>query len=176
MEMDEFRKPYEYEEEKGVTGILMVFYVMVLIFEILLGVITLIQGTLFLAPSPLMRIVFLIVGIVNFMVMVGTLIALYKIPKYAIQITKVFLLVRMVYLTIACLVIFDKVSKDIRIIQQFSSKFYFYLSYLGIPLVYILGFSICWYWYFLKSKRIKEYQKMANMKYTNDQLDGGIEQ
>lgn len=160
-EMNEFRKPYEYEEEKGVTGFLMLFFIMVLTFEILLGVITLIQGYLFLKPGSWMSTAFLVFGSAYFLLTLFTCIALYKIPKHAIQISKIYLFVRAIYLTIACLVIFDRVSKNSRIIQSFSSMNYFYLSYLGIPLIYIFGFSVAWLWYFRKSKKIKEYQEMA---------------
>jgi hypothetical protein len=167
-EMNEFRKPYEYEEEKGVSGWLMVFYVMLLVFETLLGLITLIQGYLFLnflKFSPWMSLAYLALGSVNFLLLIFTLVALQKIPKYAIQISKIFLFVRAVFLTIACLVIYTVVSKDFRIVQNFSSKSYFYLSYLGIPLAYILGFSICWFWYFSKSKKVKSYGEMKSSDY-----------
>jgi hypothetical protein len=42
--MNEFRKPYEYEEEKGIGGFLMVFFVMLLSVEVLLALMILVQG------------------------------------------------------------------------------------------------------------------------------------
>jgi hypothetical protein len=42
--MSEFRKPYEYQEDKSITGFLLVFFIMLLTMEVLLGAATIVQG------------------------------------------------------------------------------------------------------------------------------------
>ncbi|MCX7708790.1 MAG: hypothetical protein N2484_02955 [Clostridia bacterium] len=152
--MDEFRKPYEYEEETGVAGFVFVFAMMLIVFEVFLGVITLAQGHVVAGLFPGASKVYVAVAVLFIAFTLFTFFALYKVHKHALKVVKSYLIFRILYLTPVCVLIFNysriaKASANETLGEMIVGA-------LVVPLIYIWGFSILWYGYFLKSKRVKD--------------------
>lgn len=158
--MNEFRKPYEYTEEK-VEGIMLVFVTLLITAEILLTLILTIQGYGVLKPVPVASAVFLISSILFFLFIILTVISFYKLRKWAIAISKAYLIVRAVYLLAAVITIYiidlnDKASIGGQV-GQFKTVGDLTLMVLIIPMIYTLIFSVGWFLYFIKSRKCKEF-------------------
>ncbi len=163
--MDEFRKPYEYEEEKPVSGFILCFCAMLIICELLIGLTDLYQGAGLLRSQPFWHNIYLVFGNFYLLFIAVTCFAFYRLRRHAIKIAKIFLLYRFVFLTIATLVIYhyrlhDKNAIGFRI-NQFPDLQTLTLNSLIIPFAYTIVFSVLWYSYFLRSKRVKLYDKNA---------------
>ncbi|TYQ17756.1 UNVERIFIED_CONTAM: hypothetical protein Cloal_0124 [Acetivibrio alkalicellulosi] len=158
--MDEFRKPFEYEEDNDVIWPVRIFCILLLSVEMFYSIIFLFQshqrvgniyiiGTLSLA-STVIFMAFILV----------TFIFLYKIKKYALKVVKAFLIARLIYFVTFTIIIFSYAVNDSNSLGsgygQFQSLNDMISMLLITPLFYTIGFSLSWYVYFCKSKRVKE--------------------
>ena len=162
--MDEFRKPYEYEEDKPVAGFILGFCVMLISSELPIGFTEVFQGANMLHPMPIWHTLYLIFGYA-FLFFIGfTCFSFYRLRRFATTIAKIYLVYRFIFLTFATFLIYhfrllDKNAIGPRI-SQFKDMDTLIQNCLIIPLIYIIGFSF-WYLYFLRSKRVKLYEKNA---------------
>lgn len=163
--MDEFRKPYEYEDEKGKSGLLTLFLAMLLGFETLLGILAAINGYNSVKSISVLGTVYIILGVLMVVYPLFTAFALRKMRKSAIRIVKVYLIVRLVYLipffvsnTVIMIGQIRYLKTDIQYAQEFNSL----IISLLISLIYLISFSILWYMYFCKSKKVKEFYPGKN--------------
>jgi hypothetical protein len=155
--MSEFRKSYEYEEEKGIGGLLMLFFVMLLSVEVLLALLILVQGYAVLKAVPYLGPSFLVLGSGYLVFILFTCIAVKRMSRHAVRISRIFLVARVLFLTPVYLRLYATFSQDPRIISGFRSHGDIVFFGLVVPLVYILLFSGLWYWYFSKSRRIRQF-------------------
>ena len=158
-EAQEFRKKYEYEEENGVTGFLLLFFLMLISVDIIVSISLITQGNDLFKVTPVFTSIFLSLGLTFLAFLIFTGVALFKLPKYAAQITKVFLLVRLFFLAPTNLIIFNIRLHDLHSIgrgyTQYATVHELFVSGLILPLFYIIVFSLAWYIYFVKSKKVK---------------------
>jgi hypothetical protein len=156
--MDEFRKPYEYEDEKGVSGFLLIFFLMVIAIEPFQTIIAIFFGYANLELMPVLRIVYVIISILLICFSLFTAVALKKIQKKAVSIVKIYLIFRLIYFI--PFTIFNTIYQIKHItIQVTDSRYngeYTGIIYgFAISIVYVLAFSALWYLYFQKSKKVK---------------------
>lgn len=162
--LDEFRKPYEYEDETGVIWPVRIFCIILLSVEMFLSIICIFQLNEVLGGVPIARAIARGFTILFVVYIIVTLIFLLKVEKHALKIAKSYLVARLFYLIPSIIVIFSYTINDKNAIGfgygKFQSVNNIIVMLLVTPLLYVLLFSISWYMYFTKSKRIKEeYEK-----------------
>ena len=157
--MNEFRKPYEYMEEKGISGFLLLYFLMLLAVETVLGVITLSYGYDLLSGNRVLGAI--IIGMSAFYILFSLFssIVLKKLKKFAVKVSKVFLVFRVVYLI--PYLILNTISQIGAI--PYDREHEMYSTMLGniivtsvISLLLIVAFSIGWYIYLNRSKKVRE--------------------
>lgn len=158
--MDEFRKPFEYDDS-GVIWPVRIFGILLISVEMFLGVICLFLLNKYLGSIPIAKTVAIIFTLLFMVCIVVTVAFLFKKVKiYALKIAKGYLLARLAYLIPSVIVIFSYTITDKNAIGNGYGKFQsltdIIVMLLVTPLIYILSFSVSWYIYFTKSKRIKE--------------------
>ena len=157
-----FLKDWDYEEEKGASGLIWVFFGMLIVFETIIGFIILSQSHSAFYLKPDIFNIFKIFTWAYIGFILFTCLALLKIKKYAVNIVKVFLCYRVVFLITAFMIIFstEYYKKAIRsaIGSQITS-----IKDISIPfIIYIVAFSVLWFIYFIKSKRVKKTYNVAD--------------
>jgi hypothetical protein len=165
--MSQFRKSYEYEEEKGIGGLLMLFFVMLLSVEVLLALLILVQGYAALKTVPYLGPAFLVLGTGYLVFILFTCIALKRMSRYAVRISRIFLAARVLFLTPVYLRLYIAFSQDPRIVSEFRSQSDIVFFGLVVPLAYILLFSGLWYWYFSSSRRVRQFTQTASAETGN---------
>ncbi|MEN2775538.1 hypothetical protein ABCY62_10945 [Acetivibrio clariflavus] len=164
--LDEFRKPFEYEEETGVIWPVRIFCILLISVEMFFCVICLFQLTEILAGIPKVRFAAVVLTVLFMVYILVTITFLYKkAQKHAVKMAKCYLITRLFYFIPSILIIFSHTINDKNVIGSGYGKFQsvrdIIIMLLITPLIYILSFSILWYFYFIKSKRIKEeYEKV----------------
>lgn len=162
--MSEFRKSYEYEEEKGIGGLLMLFFVLLVSVEVLLALMILIQGWAVLKAVPYLGPAFLVLASGYLVFILFTCIALKRMSRSAVRISRIFLVARVLFLTPVYLRLFAAFSRDPRIVAGFRSESELVLVGLVVPLAYIVSFSGLWYWYFSSSRRVRQFAQAASAR------------
>ncbi len=165
--MSEFRKSYEYEEEKGIGGLLMFFFVMLLSVEVLLALLILVQGYAVLKSLPYLGPAFLALGIGYLVLILFTCVALRRMSRYAAVVSRLFLVARVLFLTPVYVLLYTSFSRNPRIVSGFRSPGEILLVGLVVPLAYILSFSGLWYWYFSSSRRVRHFVANASARRGN---------
>jgi hypothetical protein len=159
---DEFRKPYEYEEER-IGGFLLFFVIMLVAVDSFITVALVYQGYLALMLMPAISIAFLVVSALYALTLLSTVVLCYKTKKSMIKVSKAFLIIRAVFTTLCLVIIYQNVLADPGAVgtgaNQFSSVFELTMIVFVLPLIYMLSFSGIWYLYFSKSKKCAELVK-----------------
>lgn len=158
--LDEFRKPFEYEDETGVIWPIRIFCMLLLSVEAFLGIVFIFQLNDFLASIPIAQTIARVLTLLFVVYILVTLIFLLKLERHALIIAKSYLIARLFYLIPSIITIFSYTINDKNAIGSGYGKFQsvndITVMVLVIPIIYILLFSIFWYIYFNKSKRVKE--------------------
>lgn len=164
--MDDFRKPFEYSEEK--RGFILFFIIMLISTDILVAVSYTVQVYGFLKHIPVLGIGFLVIGILFILFIPFTANTCYKLKKNMVTIAKTYLIVRAVFTTCSIIIVFLKVVNDESMIgngaNHYATVAELTFTVLIAPLAYVLVFSVGWYLYFLKSKRCKKFVKEPTNK------------
>ena len=155
--MDEFRKPFEYFEEKGLSGILMILFFMLIAIEPLIGIAVAFYGYYQINISILSNIFMgLAVLYTLFSIFLGIL--LKRMSRLAVRFTKIFLIFRLAFLT---LYLCADLRLQINDIQHYKITPSTYEEMYGsivtlfiICLSYVVVFSVAWYAYLCKSKKV----------------------
>ena len=168
--MSDFRKSYEYEEEKGLGGFLAVFFVMLLSVEVLLAVMILVQGNAALKTVPYLGTAFLVLGTGYLILISITCIALKRMSRSAVALSRILLITRVLFLTPACILLFTTFANNPGSYSDFSSRNGFVVFALVVPLAYILLFSTLWYLYFSISRRVKQLSQAVSVR-RGDRVD-----
>lgn len=157
--MDEFRKPYEYMEEKGVSGFLLLYFIMLLAQETLLGVITLFNGYDLLSGNRVLGTIIMGISVLYILFSLFSAIVLKKLKKFAVRVSKVFLVFRAVYLIPYLIFITISQIRDI----PYNIDHEKYSNMLGsiivssvVSFLLIVAFSAGWYMYLNRSKKVRE--------------------
>ncbi len=159
---DEFRKPYEYEEER-IGGLLLFFVIMLVAVDLSLTVALVYQGYNAMKHLPAISVTFLVVSPLYAAFLLYTVVVCYKTKKSMIKVSKVFLVVRAIFTTLCLVIIYLNNLADPSAVgtgnNQFKSVFELTMIVFVLPLVYMLFFSGIWYLYFSKSKKCAELVK-----------------
>lgn len=157
--MDEFRKPFEYFEEKGVGGILLVLFFMLISVEPLLGILSIAVGYNAYPDSKVFTTILIILssGFIIFSLFSG--IVLKKLFRFAVSALKVFLVYRLLYL-IPVLIIsmrFQIVSIPYeKTSPLYANQYSSVITSFVISISYVVVFSAGWFIYLVKSKKVQE--------------------
>jgi len=163
--MSEFRKPFEYEEEHGLGGLLLFFLVMLLSVEVLLALAVLIQGYALLKGVPFLGPVVLVLGSAYFAFILVACVALKRMSRHAIGIAKSLLAVRALVLAPAFGLIFSRLSANPRMLSWFRTRGNLVTFGLVIPLAYTVLFSGLWFVYLARSRRVRQLeQRLADRR------------
>jgi hypothetical protein len=160
--MSEFRKSYEYEEEKGIAGLLMLFFVMLVSVEVLLALLILVQGYAVLKAVPYLGPAFLVLGTGYLVFILFTCISLRRMSRYAVRISRILLAARVLFLAPVYLRLYATFSRDPGIVSGFRSHRDIVLIGLVVPLACILLFSGLWSWYLSSSRRVRQFVQAAS--------------
>ena len=157
--MDNLRRLYESTDDRGVTGFLFVFVVMLILIEPLYAFIFMYQTGRAFAASPWAAHLYQL-GVIGFLFFnFFTVFCLYKLPRHAVKVAKWFLTVRFLFLTFSIISNFLFTLHDPNAIgvrpYQFSSIPDLVIKIVVIPAVYVSVFSIGWYLFLLKSKTVR---------------------
>ena len=162
--MDEdFRKPYEYEEEK--RGFILLFVIMLLIIDTLQSISFSVQLYNYYKNIPFLCIGITVLGILSILYTIYIAAISYKLKKTMVTEAKRYLIIRAVFSSGSYIILYFNIIKNENLvgngIDQYKTFVEMLLWELIIPLAYILFFSIGWYLYFVKSKRCKRLEKMT---------------
>ena len=166
--MDEFRKPYEYEEER-VGGFLLFFIIMLLSTDILVTLPLVIQGYgVVVKQIPAAGAVFLVLSVLFLICIIFTVVSCFKLLKSMIVISKTYLVTRAAFMLFCLFIIYLNNLSDVSLIgvgaNQFDTVLELTLVLLVFPAVYVLIFSAVWFLYFMKSKRCVELVRKSENK------------
>ncbi|NJD01120.1 MAG: hypothetical protein FIA99_00625 [Ruminiclostridium sp.] len=153
------QKLIEYEEEK-IGGLLLVYFIMLITLEIFIGIIVAFQMNMVFFSIPIAGTIILTLNIIYIASILFTAISIYKIEKYAIKISKVFLIVRLIFLNICFIIVFVNFLNGYEGMsisaEEAPTLLSLIINYLMGQVIYTLAFSILWYLYFNKSKKIRD--------------------
>lgn len=154
--MDEFRKEYEYEDEK-ISGFLLIFVMWLASLDLFLSIMLIVRGVVISSKTPVFGQFFLVFGILFIGLLITTGIMCYKTMKNFVNIAKIFLIVRLVFAALCLSVVYIYTINDTNLIGigtgQYKSIFEMTMVVLVYPAAYYVLFSVLWFLYFLKSKK-----------------------
>ena len=162
--MSDFRKPFEYEEEKGPTGFLMLYVIMVVVGEILLGATTMFQCQRALRGVPSAGASVIGAGSAYLLLIIASAAALRKSFRLGVILSKVFLILRVLLLVPAYVFLFVSPLRLPIIALDLESPAALFMIHLAVPIAYVAVFSAAWYAYFLMSKRVRKMLDAAARK------------
>lgn len=160
--MDEdFRKPYEYSEEK--RGFILLFVITLIVIDTLQTISFTTQIYEAYKGIPVIRSVNLGLCILSILFMLYTAIISFKMTANMVIIAKIYLILRVLY-SVYCIIILYIYSINHRNligegVEQYRTVGQMVVGEVGVPIAYVLAFSIVWYLYFLLSKRVRELGK-----------------
>lgn len=157
--MDEFRKSYDYFEEQGIGGLLLVLFFMLISAEPLAGIMGIYFGFNSMSLYGFWGTVFQAGAIIYTVLSVLSGIVLKKMFNLAIPMLKVFLVFRVlflapyVYINMGMQIAEIPYEKTYVMYQEMHSSIV--LSFVT-SMAYVIIFSALWYIYLLRSRRVKE--------------------
>ena len=158
---DEFRKPYEYNEEK--RGFILVFILTLITFDILQTLSLSAQVNEAFKAIPGLRIFFMVISFVFVIYTIYTAINCYRLKKNIVIMSKIYLIVRAIISTGYVIIIFFYRTTHVYLVgegeNQYPTVNEMVFGELIIPLAYVIAFSAIWYIYFTLSRRCKELVK-----------------
>lgn len=155
---DEFRKPFEYNEEK--RGFILVFILTLITFDILQTLSLSAQVNEIFKVAPVVRFFFLVLSTLFVVFTFYTAINCYRLKKNLVKLSKLYLIVRAIISVLYVVIIYiDRTTHEYLVgngQKQYQTVNEMVLGELIIPLSYVMIFSIVWYLYFTFSKRCKK--------------------
>jgi hypothetical protein len=157
--IDEFRKPFELFEEKGIGGILLILFFMLISIEPFLGILSIAVGFNAYPDSKIFLTVFVVFSVAYIVFSLFSGITLKKQYSFAVAATKVFLVYRLIYFTPVLIinmnlqiaaVPYDSLS------PTYANESASIMTSFIINISYVALFSIGWYIYLVKSKKVQE--------------------
>lgn len=156
--MDEFRRPFEYEDEK--RGLLLLFIILIIAIDGSITVALTLQVYDVFLSVPAVGIGFIALGAIFFMFILYTAIACYKLKDGSGKVAKTYLVIRALFTLVCIITVYIHNLGDESLIgngpQQFRSVAELTSIGLIYPAAYTLIFSAIWFLYFSKSKRFNK--------------------
>ncbi|NLO08547.1 MAG: hypothetical protein GX129_01590 [Clostridiales bacterium] len=161
----EYRKPFEYEEEK--RGLILLFIVMILAIDILQTLSFASQENKYLGHIRILSIGFYIMAAIFIVYIIYTTVIVFNMKGKFVLAAKRYIIIRTIFSLFNFLLIFYNVLQHENLIgeaqDQYQSVGSMLLWELFIPLIYIISFSLVWYLYFTYSKRCRNIEVTKNV-------------
>jgi hypothetical protein len=158
---DEFRKPFEYNEEK--RGFILVFTLLLITFDILQTLSLTSQVYEVFKNSSILQIIAVTLGVIFVIYILYTAVICYSMKANTVNRAKTYLIVRAILSTCYVMIVFLDRRNHLNLIgdgvEQYKTTNDMIVGELIIPLAYVLVFSLIWFLYFSLSKRCKEIGK-----------------
>lgn len=154
--MNEFRKPFDYFEEKGIGGILLILFFMLIAIEPLMGITAVFFGYHFINDNILGGI-FMCLAVLYILFAIFSGISIKRKFRFAVRFTKIFLIFRLAFMSPYLYVNMRMQIKEIQYENTYSLYEKMYGSIVTsfiICLSYVVVFSAAWYAYLCKSKKV----------------------
>jgi hypothetical protein len=155
---EEFRKPYEYHEEK--RGFILVFILTLITFDILQTLSLSAQVNEAFKSVPVVRTFFLMLSVLFIIFTLYTAMICYQLKQKLVKVSKLYLIVRAIISTCYVVIIYVYRISRVHLVgdgqQQYKTVNEMVIGELIIPLAYVMVFSVIWYVYFTLSKRCKK--------------------
>jgi hypothetical protein len=154
--MDEFRKPFDYFEEKGIGGILLILFFMLIAVEPLMGIAAVFFGYHYINDN-ILRVIFMCLAAMYILFAIFSGILLKRKSRFAVRFTKIFLIFRLAFMAPYLYVNMRSQIYDIQYEITYSLYEKMYGSIVTsfiICLSYVVVFSAVWYAYLCKSKKV----------------------
>lgn len=153
----EFRKPYEYEEEK--KGLIILFIAMILAIDILQTLSFATQEYMYFRHIPVFGIGFLVLGGLFITYIIYIAVTVFRMKENFANRAKRYIIIRTVFSLCNYIIIFLNIIKNENLIGDSIDQYPTYremiIGELIVPLLYILSFSLIWYLYFTYSRRCR---------------------
>jgi hypothetical protein len=155
--MDDFKKPYEYNEDK--RGPILYFVIMLVSLDILLAVMYTVQVSKAFNQNTALYYGSLAINILYFLFIIYTAVTCFRLKRNLVTISKLYLFIRAIYSTISAFIVFFHIVNKEGMVgagMQYESFNLVILQVLIVPLTCVILISVIWYLYFTKSKRCRE--------------------
>lgn len=160
--MNEFKKQYEYDDEKR-SGSILLFVISLLSIDMFMTLFYTSLVSVHYLHVPVLGISYLVFSILYLLFTLFTAIICFRMNKHMLVFSYAYLLVRAVYMLCSMLLLFlNAINHQSSMIgngKTYSSVFQMTFSVLLLPLAYLAAISIGWFMYFRKSKKFKETMK-----------------
>lgn len=160
--MNDFYRAYEFEEERGVAGFLLLFLLSLVSFDLVAAIILLSQsGMMVRAFWPALALPYFTVWGLYFLFKLVFCVLLFtkrqRVPKVAVA----FLAARIAVFLAAAVMLYVLVlqhpyGSPIHLADEMRSVWQITYSLLLAPVVYTLAYSLGWMLYFKRSRRVRE--------------------
>lgn len=160
--MNEFRRDYEYEDERGVAGFLLLFVLSFVSFDLVAAIILLSQsGMMIGAYLPWLQLPFFVLWGVYFAGKLVLVITLFLRRKFAPRLARIFLAARIVLFLSATVIVYTlllihRTGSPLHLDDEMRSFWQITYALFLTPVVYTVGYSLGWMRYFKRSRRIRE--------------------
>lgn len=157
--MDEFKKPYEYIEEKSVSGVLLILFFMLIAIEPFTGILAISFGYLTMMNYGIWGTIFLCGAFLFMLSSIFAGIVLKCKLRFAVRFAKFFLLFRLLFLMPYIYLNTQVQLKDIPFEKTYSMYTELQQSIMAshiMSMSYVIVFSAAWFIYLSKSKKVKE--------------------
>lgn len=158
---EEFRRPYEYSEEK--RGFILLFVILLLVIDTLQTFSFTTQIYVAYKEIPIIKLLIVVLCILSILYMLYTAINSYKMTTNMVSIAKTYLILRVLYSVSCIIIIYLYTIKHKNLIgegvEQYRTYGQMVVGELVVPIAYVLSFSIGWYLYFVLSKRVRMHGK-----------------
>jgi hypothetical protein len=158
---EEFRKPFEYEEEK--RGLILLFIIMIVVIDILPTLSFMARFYDVFADHQILRVFLVAVCILFILYTVFTAYICYTLNKKLVTLSKLYLIIQAIFTAACYVLLFFSIADYDSLIGigtiQYETFGEMLTWELLFPLAYIAVFTVGWYLYFIKSKRCKELLK-----------------
>lgn len=163
--MDEFRRPFEYQEEK--RGLLILFLIMIIVVDGYISIALTFQvyGIVKAVPAAGMGII--AAGLLFLALLLYTAVCTYKMKESCAKAAKAYLIIRVLYIASCITAVYMRSAGDKTLIgngpMQYRSAEELMMIVLIYPMIYTIAFSIIWFLYFSKSKRFRNVRQVEGV-------------
>lgn len=153
----EYRKPYEYEEEK--RGLIILFISMILAIDTLQTLSFATQADMYVGHIWVLGNILFIMAAIFILYSIYTAVVVFRMKANFVVAAKRYIIIRSIFSLFYFFLVFFNRLKHENLIgksqDQYMSVFSMLYLELFMPLFFILFFSITWYLYFTYSKRCR---------------------
>ncbi len=155
---EEFRKPFEYEEEK--RGLLLLFVIMIVVIDILPTLSFMARFYDVFEDNRILQTVLITSCILFILYTLITAGICFTLNKRLVALSKLYLIIQAVFSAACYALLFFSIADYDNMIGIGTTQYQSFGELLSwellFPLAYIAVFTVAWYLYFVKSKRCKE--------------------